>query len=161
LYSGGGSEGGTSTRKWHLGLASSDDLVTWTKHPSNPILSAGSSGWDEMAAWRGSLYNDAGTFYGVYGGLNSTLATAKGGSFTLNVMSAVEAPRADDIPIDDAGAYYTGSEVEAALQEIGVSIAALQGGGSGHWEVIIDGTAPPVAVTNEAEDDWLYGFLPD
>jgi hypothetical protein len=30
---------------------------------------------------------------------------------------------------------------------------------TGHYEVIVDGTAPPVAVTNEAEDDWLYGWV--
>lgn len=29
----------------------------------------------------------------------------------------------------------------------------------GHWEVIVSGTAPPVAVTNEAEDDWVYGWV--
>ena len=30
---------------------------------------------------------------------------------------------------------------------------------TGHWEVIVDGTAPPVAVTTEAEDDWIYGWV--
>jgi hypothetical protein len=30
---------------------------------------------------------------------------------------------------------------------------------AGRWEVIVSGTAPPVAVTNEAEDDWLYGWV--
>jgi hypothetical protein len=29
----------------------------------------------------------------------------------------------------------------------------------GHWEVVVSGTAPPVAVTNEAEDDWVYGWV--
>jgi hypothetical protein len=32
---------------------------------------------------------------------------------------------------------------------------------TGHYEVIVSGTAPPVAVTNVAEDDWVYGFVPD
>lgn len=35
------------------------------------------------------------------------------------------------------------------------------GGVAGHYEVIVSGTAPPVAVTNVAEDDWVYGFVPD
>lgn len=30
---------------------------------------------------------------------------------------------------------------------------------AGHWEVIVSGTAPPVAVTNEAADDWVYGWV--
>ena len=30
---------------------------------------------------------------------------------------------------------------------------------AGHYEVVVDGTAPPVAVTNEAEDDWVYGWV--
>lgn len=30
---------------------------------------------------------------------------------------------------------------------------------AGHFEVVVSGTAPPVAVTNEAEDDWVYGFV--
>lgn len=29
----------------------------------------------------------------------------------------------------------------------------------GHWEVVVSGTAPPVATTNEAEDDWVYGWV--
>jgi NAD(P)H-dependent flavin oxidoreductase YrpB (nitropropane dioxygenase family) len=52
--------------------------------------------------------------------------------------SATEAPStggADDqtaaeVPITDAGGYFTGTDVEAALQELGASVAAL-GGGSG------------------------------
>lgn len=30
----------------------------------------------------------------------------------------------------------------------------------GHWEVVVSGSAPPVAVTNEAADDWIYGWVP-
>jgi len=162
MYSGGGSEGGTGTRKWHLGLAYADDPGgPWTKHTSNPILSASSSGWDEMAAWRGSLYEDGNIWHGVYGGLNSALSVAKGGNFVLDIVSAETLPlRADDIPIDDAGGYFTGSEVETALQEIGAILDTPAGAG-GHYEVIVDGTAPPIAVTNIAEDDWLYGFVAD
>ena len=29
----------------------------------------------------------------------------------------------------------------------------------GHWETIVSGTAPPVAVTKEAADDWLVGWV--
>jgi hypothetical protein len=85
LYSGGGSSGGTGTRKWHLGLAyASTPTGTWTKHTSNPVISAAASGFDEMAAWRGALHIEGGRIYGVYGGLNSDLSAARGGGFTLN-----------------------------------------------------------------------------
>lgn len=30
---------------------------------------------------------------------------------------------------------------------------------AGRWEVIVSGSAPPVAVTNEAEDDWVVGWV--
>ena len=29
-----------------------------------------------------------------------------------------------------------------------------------YYEVIVSGSAPPVAVTNEAADDWVYGLVP-
>lgn len=31
---------------------------------------------------------------------------------------------------------------------------------AGRWETIVSGSAPPVAVTNEAADDWLVGWIP-
>jgi hypothetical protein len=30
---------------------------------------------------------------------------------------------------------------------------------AGRWEVIVSGTAPPVAVSNPDDDDWLYGWV--
>lgn len=87
-YSGGGNGDGTGTRPWSSGLAwATDPAGPWTKHPDNPILSNGGAGtFDEKAAWRGALWIENGVYTGVYGGLNSTLATAKGGTFTLAVM---------------------------------------------------------------------------
>ena len=35
------------------------------------------------------------------------------------------------------------------------------GSASGRWELVVSGTAPPVAVTNEAEDDFLYALVED
>lgn len=35
------------------------------------------------------------------------------------------------------------------------------GGSNGHWEVLMYGSAPPSPVTNQAEDDWLYIWIPD
>lgn len=85
LYSGGGSSlGGGTTRKWHLGLAyATDPLGPWTKHTSNPVLSAGSSGFDEGAAWRGGLWIEDGEVSGVYGGATIDLSATQGGNFRL------------------------------------------------------------------------------
>ena len=33
-------------------------------------------------------------------------------------------------------------------------------GGGDYYEVIVSGSSPPVAVTNEAADDWIYGLVP-
>ena len=49
---------------WRIGVATSDDLVTWTKHASNPVLDLGGSGdWDDIhvgfadAAFDGSSFD--------------------------------------------------------------------------------------------------------
>jgi len=51
--------------------------------------------------------------------------------------------------------------VPTATSSSAATWQAQTGGAAGHYEVIVDGTAPPVAVTNVAEDDWVYGFVPD
>jgi hypothetical protein len=66
---------------------------------------------------------------------------------------------AGDIPITDAGTYFTGTDVEAALQEIGADLAGL--GVTGHYEVVVSGTGPPVAVSTPDDDDWVYAFVAD
>jgi hypothetical protein len=30
----------------------------------------------------------------------------------------------------------------------------------GHWEVVVSGTAPPVAVSTPGDDDWVYAWVP-
>jgi hypothetical protein len=54
---------------------------------------------------------------------------------------------------DDHPQYATNAEFDAHTHG--------QSGLTGHYEVIVSGTAPPVAVTNVAEDDWLYGWVAD
>lgn len=51
--------------------------------------------------------------------------------------------------------------VPTATSSSAATWQAPAGGVAGHYEVIVSGTAPPVAVTNVAEDDWVYGFVPD
>jgi len=45
------------------------------------------------------------------------------------------------------------------LRHNGTAFVNVDEQAAGHWEVIVSGTAPPVAVTNEAEDDWVYGWV--
>ena len=59
---------------------------------------------------------------------------------------------ADLVLIEDSAASYAKKKVQ---------VGNLPGGASGHYEVVVSGTAPPVAVTNEAQDDWLYGWVSD
>lgn len=51
---------------------------------------------------------------------------------------------------DDANSEYAPGAVSVADSEIR---------DAGRWEVVVSGTAPPVATTNEAEDDWVYGWI--
>lgn len=55
---------------------------------------------------------------------------------------SVDAHDASAISIVDAGAFFAGSEVEAALQEAGTAIAALVAGGAG---VTVDDEGSPLA----------------
>lgn len=69
----------------------------------------------------GSLYvcSDHGIIYQTDGSTWSTWATLGGGAVA-----------AEDVSITDAGAHFTGTDVEAALQELGASGG---GGGLGAW----------------------------
>lgn len=103
-----------------------------------------------------------------------------------------DAHDASAISIADAGGYYSGTDVEAALQQLagggidyaevgdlaavgetasaGVSteipradhvhtISADAVKNAGHWEVVVSGTAPPVAVSTPDDDDWVYAWV--
>lgn len=146
-------------------LYTADATGTWTRFAGNPVLLTGATGWDSKRVFRGGMYFEDGQWGGVYSGTDdiTTLANYKGGNFRLSIVSQAVAPipTAGEIDISDTGGYYTGTEVETALQEIGATFASLDLGGGGHYEAIVSGTAPPVAVTNTDDDDWIYGFLAD
>jgi len=67
-YSG---EDGQSSR---IGHATSSDGITWTKHPSNPVIGLGTAGeWDDHEVFHGSVMFDQGIFKIWYNGHNGTL----------------------------------------------------------------------------------------
>jgi predicted GH43/DUF377 family glycosyl hydrolase len=53
---------GHDSINWRIGLATSIDGLTWTKHPDNPVLQLGPLGWDNSnvfapcVLWNGSMY---------------------------------------------------------------------------------------------------------
>ena len=87
------------------------------------------------------------------------------GSYTVNAGTTVipddigGSPAAVDVSITDAGGHYAGSNVEAALQEIGADLAAGVVS-SGHYEVVVTAN-PATAVTTPDGTDWVYGWISD
>lgn len=65
------------------------------------------------------------------GGLTQANVVVDEATYTVNIASVATVPggaigSADEVSIDDVGGYYTGSTVEAALQEAAVDTAAVQ-----------------------------------
>jgi hypothetical protein len=59
---------------------------------------------------------------------------------------------------NDGGATWYGGFPGAASQITADDVRDV----GGHWEVLMaDGVTPPEPLTNEAEDDWLYGWVSD
>lgn len=132
----------------------------------------GTGGW--VVTWPGSVVwagGSAPTLSTTPGDVDTvTLVTVDGGTVwlgypvgvagepiaTAHVADTTDAHDASAVSIADAGAYYTGTDVEAALQEIG---AGGIGGGGGHYEVVVSGSAPPVAVSTPSDDDWVYAWV--
>lgn len=152
-----------------------DIEATWTNTVDYRYyeLSIGTSDTYRIHAWE--LYE-------------GTLAT----DLAAHTGDTSDAHDASAISIVDAGGYYTGTDVEAALQELagggidyaevgdlaavgetasaGVStevpradhvhtISADAVRNAGRWEVVVSGTAPPVAVSTPDDDDWVYAWV--
>lgn len=125
---------------WKAGLAYSlSPTTSWTKHANNPLLTPGASGqWDDEGSWRGSIYVEGGLLSGIYGGIPTagSITGVKGGNFRLTVTASTtasdhvadttDAHDASAISIADAGGYFTGTDVEEALQEVGAAAASVE-----------------------------------
>jgi len=60
--------------KFQIGLAYSDDLVSWTKEANNPIVTVGSAGaWDEDAIGGAQVLKVGDTYHMWYGGLSGSV----------------------------------------------------------------------------------------
>lgn len=61
----------------------------------------------------------------------------------------------------DVGTTAAGVATDASRADHVHALGADAVQNAGRWEVVVSGTAPPVATTNEAEDDWVYGWVSD
>jgi len=94
---------GTAQTAWTIGYASSTDRVTFTKDPSNPMLTPTSGGWDKVGLGSPSvLKTRTGEYFMYYGGWDGSsmrigLATAPApaGPWTKWPMGGAGAPVLD------------------------------------------------------------------
>lgn len=75
LYYFGTTESGYEGGRKTMNLATSPDLVNWTRHPGNPIIEPSGDGWRRDAIWHPNVVKHEGTYYlffnasGVHEGL--------------------------------------------------------------------------------------------
>lgn len=68
----GGNNSGYEAPPSSIGVATSTDLINWTKYAGNPILSPGSGGaWDSTQIFRPHVFKWGNTYYLFYNGKNT------------------------------------------------------------------------------------------
>lgn len=179
----------TGTVTERIGYATSTDLDTWTVDDTNsPVLSEGTGGqWDDGHIGDPYVYRIGETWYMAYYGYDGT-NSRDGIAYTSDADFPLGWTKFSGNPVLDLGTtfdedaahkpsiwlnatryfhFYTAvsdsflkREIALAVQDAPAQVpneADIRD--SGIWEVIVSGTAPPVAVTNEDEDDWVYGWV--
>jgi predicted GH43/DUF377 family glycosyl hydrolase len=69
MYYTGFKDGGSSQSDWQIGLATSDDGITWSRYDSNPIIPKGGVGeWDENMVASAGVIKDGDTYKMWYHG---------------------------------------------------------------------------------------------
>jgi predicted GH43/DUF377 family glycosyl hydrolase len=63
LYYIGTTEAGYEAGRKTLNLATSDDLVTWTRYTGNPVIAPAGDGWRRDAVWHPNIVEDGGRYY--------------------------------------------------------------------------------------------------
>jgi hypothetical protein len=170
----------------HTGTLNADCTVTISAPPTTRggytpssllefwVTQDGTGGWDLTMAATGGTVTDDGTITPdttagvtvryilerVPSTTNDWIRNLVGsGASTLTVEDegAPLATAADTLDFVGAGVVASGTGSTKTITIAGVTEAAVRD--IGHWEVIVSGSAPPVAVSNPADDDWLYGWV--
>ncbi len=70
---------GAQNDKYQIGYATSEDGITWAKHPSNPVLTVGDPGsWDEERVWAPAVLFDGSIWKMWYTGYSSVTGSQIG-----------------------------------------------------------------------------------
>ncbi len=96
LYTGiGAAERGLVQR---IGVARSDDLLHWTKHPGNPVLEADPRWYEtlEQGRWRDQSWRDPWAFWDETLGAYRVLVTARARSGPVDGAGVIGAARTED-----------------------------------------------------------------
>jgi hypothetical protein len=122
--------------------------------------------WPGSVTWIGgsapTLITTAGTsevltFYTLNGGTTWIGSHAGGSALTVEDEGTPLATDATTLDFVGAGVTASGAGAQKTITIPGVTEAAVRD--AGRWEVVVSGTAPPVAVSTPADDDWIYGWV--
>jgi hypothetical protein len=118
--------------------------------------------------WVGDALDHSGTLDEVVtvvyrttdGGTNviAAVSGAGGGSaLTVEDEGTPLATAADTLDFVGDGVTASGTGAEKTITIPGVTEASVRD--AGRWEVVVSGTAPPVAVSTPGDDDWVYAWV--
>jgi hypothetical protein len=118
--------------------------------------------------WVGDALDHSGTLDEVVtvvyrttdGGTNviAAVSGADGGSaLTVEDEGTPLATAADTLDFVGDGVTASGTGAEKTITIPGVTEASVRD--AGRWEVVVSGTAPPVAVSTPGDDDWVYAWV--
>lgn len=94
-----GNESGTSA----IGIATSTDLVNWSRHSGNPILETSSSGWRSANLYKSSIVYDGGVFYQFLNAKDGSDGKERIGYATTTNLTGDWSWATDDNPVLDVG----------------------------------------------------------
>jgi hypothetical protein len=91
------------------------------------------------------------TIYGAKVGAGS------GSALTIEDDGTPLTTAADTLDFVGAGVTASGAGATKTITVPGVTEASVRD--VGRWEVVVSGTAPPVAVSTPGDDDWVYAWV--
>ena len=82
-----------------IGLAVSDDLITWQKHPGNPVIEADARWYEllDLTSWRDQSWRDPWLFRGPRDGAFHALITARAAAGAADGRGVVAHARSTDL----------------------------------------------------------------